>query len=405
MSLGTESQFVRRFGSAWSEKKIPNLETVKSHLDNAILVAIDMRGWLTSISQVGLASTHICPSNPLQVAEDQGSTLQTFYDMNNIQAHALTIPVFSKKRRRSQEGIKFGNHESTNRDDVEKRLNELVSGLTKESVPLILVGFAMYNNFEWISLHYPSFFSHFKYWVDVQNLVEECCGSHPGLSNTMSALNIHHGTPGKDIAYDHKASNEAVRTLAVLATLMSRGNFVYQAPPQELRLRARNWSKLPYKARITSVDNGLLPDCIRTPRELGNRFAAYQPNRILINNRASTSGVSVWWLSFSSRHSLDRFALEIDHSVMDGKQLAVEKVFAPGVIQREAIQIVEVPGYNPLRKDNEKIAVDRDIDNRERSLGIARLVPWYEEGEEAPRSIWDTDFGRNIAAMPGFETP
>jgi len=146
----------------------------------------------------------------------------------------------------------------------------------------------------------------------------------------MTALDIRDRSRPKRRARGHRASNDAVRTLAVLAALIFLGKFDYR-PPIQLKLcfsAPRGWPNF-LTRRITSCDDIFLPDCITTPRALATRFAKYQPIAVLISSRsAATRGVQLWWLCLSPKESWVRYALEITHYVLKGKQLAAEKVVA-----------------------------------------------------------------------------
>ncbi|KAI9694139.1 MAG: hypothetical protein M1822_003410 [Bathelium mastoideum] len=337
MLLGKEPQFVRRLGSIWdSVIHITNLDTLRECMMNSILVAFDIEGHVASINEVGMAYLHVSEAKPLRASQD--GTLRTFHSQNAIQAY--TIMVWEMRSKRRHEAIKYGDHVTVHRDVVCETLDQTLSSVEQRSRQLILVGYDMYTEFDWISRENPTFLSRFKYWVDVQELVEASCGSRPSHFNTMAAMNITDWNPTNSPPSGHRASNDAVRALATLSTLVSLGKFEYQrvVATRLFSSSPRNWDNYPFKARVTTRDKDMLPACIKTPRALSSHFAAYEPVAVLINKRAATKGVRVWWICVPTRDLLEKLAADMNGSVLGGKELNIEKVIASWIADRQGRQ-------------------------------------------------------------------
>jgi hypothetical protein len=325
MLLGKEPEFAKRLGPIWqSTVPIQDLATLKKHITSSTLIAFDLEGHVAQINEIGLASLSISEVKKLQPLATEDGGLRRYYDENEVQAH--TIIIWEEREKRKQEAIKYGGHVTVHKEEVGKTLLELLSTIGPDS-DLTLVGYDMYSEFDWISRECPSFLSRFKHWVDVQEIVEECCGSRPSLLNTLAAMKIIDRDPTK--SHGHRAANDAVRTLAVLSNLVSFGSFDYQ---QDTRTKLfstspRHWRNFPFKARITTRDNSILPPCIKTPRALATLFKAYSPTAVLIDSRtAAVRGVRVWWVCVPSECTLDALAAGVDGSILDGQELAIEKV-------------------------------------------------------------------------------
>jgi hypothetical protein len=200
----------------------------------------------------------------------------------------------------------------------------------------------MYSEFDWISRECPYLLSIFKYWVDVQEIVQERCGLRPSLLKTVGAMNIIDRPNMSSTPKGHRASNDAVRTLAVLSGLISLESSHCTPSTETIRFSRipRKGGIYPFAARITTADYDKLPACIRTPRALSTHFASYNPTAVGINSKAAQlKGVRVWWISLPTLASLNKFAADIDGSILEGKQLAVKKLTHKSPTEQSAQRI------------------------------------------------------------------
>jgi len=152
----------------------------------------------------------------------------------------------------------------------------------------------------------------------------------------MNAMHMFDRQAGSKGPRMHRASNDATRCLAVLSGLVSLDSFtIPKTPPRVLVLAElpRPSSKHPFTARITTTDGSILPSEFKTPRSLSTLFAEYEPKAVALNSRglrsSKSNGVRVWWLSFSTVESLERFTTKIDGSSLSGKSLVVESSITP----------------------------------------------------------------------------
>lgn len=204
---------------------------------------------------------------------------------------------------------------------------------------LILVGFDMYTELEWISNmseRYASLASSFTAWVDLEELTLERCGSKNlqiNLTATLKAMQIEDSLSG-----NYHPANDAVRCLAVLSGLASMNSSVlpiesYTLPSgvtllysiPELRKIGLH-TKYPFSARVTTIDGDVLPTEYKTLHSLAKLFRKYELKAVGLNcqkYRIALTGVKFWWLSFPTIEWLDRFTLEVHGSILNGKKLSL----------------------------------------------------------------------------------
>lgn len=221
MLLRKEPDFAKRLGSLWrSVLRVQDLETLRKLMPNSTLVAFDIEDHVTSINEVGIAAVSISGANCALYPSSDG-TVRTFCSENAVQAH--TIMVREMLAKRGNDSIRYGDQVTVRDSEVSQTLVQKLSSLGK-SEHLILVGYAMYTEFDWTSRHCPDFLANFSSRVDIQDIVEACCGSHPSLSRAMAALKLSHRNPTKSLPHGHRAANDAVGTLATLASLSPLAN-------------------------------------------------------------------------------------------------------------------------------------------------------------------------------------
>ena len=207
----------------------------------------------------------------------------------------------------------------------------------------MLVGFDMYAEFRWISQECPQLASLFAAWVDIQEIIEkklECPG--PSLISAMNALGITDRSKGTG-KKSHRASNDAVRCLAVLCGLISSNSPSHGIPCREHKVcvfqkmpqfsRCSHAHTNPFTAFIPNSDGGILPTQYTAPRSLVGLFAKYELKAVAFNSREflKHNGVRTWWISLSNLKSLEHLAADVHGSVINGKTLQVQSVVAPHI--------------------------------------------------------------------------
>lgn len=329
MLIGKEPAFVKLLGPAWQNvNHIRSREELKACVDDCILIAFDLEGWVTRVSEVGLATLRVSPAKPLLAFQD--GNLGPFQEDNLIAGHTVMISEYLRDR--TSLPAKYSDNRCVSKDDIERTLHEITPPNGSEAPKRILVGYDLYTEFEWVAQVCPSFLENFDYWVDVQELVEEACGSRPSLSKLMASPS------GKDPAttnqYRHRAAVDAVKSLAVTSILVSDQEMNYKAPaPIKLHPRTpRKWEETAFRARITAEDGDRLPARISTPRSLAKQFSAYDLKIAFVDERKLLDGrAEEWWMAVYTEAKLDELAEAFDHSVIDGQELKVEKLIAPWV--------------------------------------------------------------------------
>ena len=151
----------------------------------------------------------------------------------------------------------------------------------------------------------------------------------PSLTDAIKAMKLTGMGGTRDKAY-HRATNDAVRCLALLSGLVSPDCVVIDKVQQTVLFSSipPRTIRQPFTARITTVNGDSLPSEVHSPRSLSKLFAKYEPKAVAINSHciAKSQGLKVWWISFLSMEALNRFTAEIDGSVLGERQLAVEEI-------------------------------------------------------------------------------
>lgn len=308
----------------WSAE-IETIGHLKNHMLNTILVSLDIEACRGAVSELGLAMLAVNEDNPHYCIGRS-----RFFDENNVQA--LTID-FREKPTRNYEHKRHGQtlqvkdeHEAS--VIMEKTLSEICDGKK-----LILLGYDMYTEFQWISERRPAMALYFSAWIDVQELIARKC-SEPQLSltNALRALEIidnRHGTTR------HSAANDAVRIVAVLAGLLKDKTPVIERPIKPSVLR---YTKVPsrrdcgahtkylFSARIATKDYELLPKC--TLADLCKAYAIFDLKAVDMNS-CKNKPIRIWWFAFNTLKSLEDFVHQVHGTKMNGEELKV--VWTTGV--------------------------------------------------------------------------
>jgi hypothetical protein len=211
-----DPQFKTKHITSLWKSKIPDLKTLKELIPRSFLVALDIESSVQGVSEIGLAFFRVHGEQGPQFPGD--GTLRTFYSENEVQAH--TIQVRNKiAKKTSREAIKYGDTVVVDADQVASTVMQILS-LLDHNGSIILVGFDTYTEFKWISQECPPVSSIFTSWVDLQDIAfERSSVLRPGLLDTMNAMHIVDRREGTKARKLHRASNDAVRCLAVLSGL------------------------------------------------------------------------------------------------------------------------------------------------------------------------------------------
>ncbi|KAF2107120.1 hypothetical protein BDV96DRAFT_305601 [Lophiotrema nucula] len=324
------------------DRKIHNLHTLKPCLPGSVLVALDVESFNDhgeqNVSEIGLAVLHVhgelLPFHP---------GLSRFYEKNGVEALTIRLPA----RYCNGKGAKYEDPEWRYGDQV--RISEEEAGdvvaklLSKYGENRILVGFSMVAEWRWISENCPSLAILFSGWVDVQELVSQrreeedlgpkCDRRWPGMTKTLRVMGI---ADPRCASRDNKhcPANDALRCLVILSGLIHNAPFVFDPPrgPKTPVIRAFNCLGSLYRvssgftAMITTDDRSRLPTV--TPDSLAKLLSGYTGLEAVAVNykwareqRNPSGGKGIWLAGFRSQEHLEVFILDVDGSVIDGKQV------------------------------------------------------------------------------------
>ena len=303
----------------WSSK-ITSLEELKERMSNHVLVGFDMEGYHGNTSEIGLAMLATSGTTPHAYLNRR-----QFSDGNCIQAFTIDIQKRWKK-----------NSEPKKHTQITSVDDELQAGPACEKIlagfrdlgPFILVGYDLSTEFKWISEKYPAFASHFSALLDVQELVGRG-GSGPflGLTNALHGLGI---VDNRHNYHYHSAANDAVRSLAILAHLLSGAKLAFKSPSNKDEVK--RWSSLPhlrqcgprtnhpFSARVSTTDGDALPAL--SLKELANLYASYNLKAVAMNCNNQQRG-KIWWLAFHTLESLKDFLRDFEGTLIEGRSLKV----------------------------------------------------------------------------------
>lgn len=325
------------------DSKIPDLTTLKARVPNSVLVVLDIESFSTDtggrkrkpsgdISEIGLA---ILPVNDGRYPPFY-PCLREFYDENGVEAHTIQIHK-RNTRRKGNENRRFGDVVQASAENVNSILSTMLS---RYDGNIILLGFDLHAELKWIAQHCAAISSLFTTWVDLQDLIWQESASNsdqvptrPGLQATMKGLQLPHYRDWRRCQNRHYASNDALRCLLVLSSLLSPIAPGF-APPTSSKDPFSRFAKLPkpsrkfpFAARMRAMDGRRLPR--QTPQSLQKAFARFAGlNGVGLNaqtKRLRSAGVGTWWVSFRDEVSLSDFILEVARLSFKGVKFCVVK--------------------------------------------------------------------------------
>jgi len=312
---------------------IKDVNTLKELLQNSLLVAFDLEfssnnddSAALDIIEAGLAfvqpdTNHCLPSIP------QSINLETLFEQHQIKAYLIRpIEIPEKKGRR--EPLKFGTKLLVDSCKLNSTIMELLSTsvATHSLSPkhVILVGWSLAAELEWLFHDCPQFLSYLTAWVDLQDLVVS--KDRPSLLRTLQAIGVADRDPDSKKNRSHRASNDAVRCLAVLFRLLTTESIYIphtvarisrippspKGPPPGILRTAL--PKHPFGVYISAADSGPLPTICQTPNSLQQQFSSYNLKAVALNRKEilASGSCKCWWLSFQTLDDLKQFVSDHD---------------------------------------------------------------------------------------------
>jgi hypothetical protein len=289
-----------------------------------------------NIIEAGLAFSQLDANHCLQPIP-QNSNLETFFEQNQIKAYSIrSIEVPEKKATR--ESLKFGTKLLINSSEFNSTIIELLSTsitlLPRKHV--VLVGWSMIAELEWIAHNCPQFMSYLTAWADLQDLV--ISKDPPSLLRTLQAIGVaDHDPDSKNRS--HRAANDAVRCLAVLFRLFTESIHIPQTVAQYSRIPAlpkgpppgiprTAQPKYPFGVYVYAAGGSPLPAICHTPNSLHHKFSSYNLRAVGLDRKEIRENgfCKCWWLAFQTLEGLNRFVADHNGASIQGIPLSIQVV-------------------------------------------------------------------------------
>ncbi|KAF2436764.1 hypothetical protein EJ08DRAFT_691085 [Tothia fuscella] len=254
------------------------------------------------------------------------------YANNPIETYAIHRSPLCHKDAKGRETAWYGSVDVTEEANLGSTVrNSIAAAISNHTGNVILVGWAMLTEFNWMSSHCPTLPSLFNEWVDAQDLVSERARTlPPSLKRAENALGISDKKGTRPLK--HEPSNDCVRMLAVTTGLLTRESLKIPPRPKTIerfkRLPKRHESKYHFTARITDKYGQALPKHVQKAADLIAQFEAYDLVAVgrNITGAIEEHGVKNWWVALDTEEALDKFYTEIDGSVLNDCSLMVERI-------------------------------------------------------------------------------
>lgn len=353
---------------------LPSISTaaeLKARLDDGstTLVCIDIEGDHYNTSEIGLA---ICSRFAPWKA---GNSYTSFIEENQVSCSTIRIQKPTFQHLRSQEPLRFGD-ESYSIDD---NFQSTISGNSqfRNATNLILVVFDSRAELKWASQSCPDLLGNFAAYVDVQKLAANASdNANPGLRQSLHALGLTEGVPlwkDRQFKIPHRAANDVVYTLAVLASLLSRpstaATLKIERSPKPRRLfygRPRPSRYYPYTVLIRTLDQTPLPSELDTAGKVHRYFSSFNPTSagtgLTHKDSSQKEKLSRSWITFGSRAHLDIFCSSVNHTTVGGgKKIIIESFFIPGItLTSEERKAKQLEDGERIREERRKVRLSSD---------------------------------------------
>ena len=193
--------------------KIADIATLKDQMQEAVLVSLDLEGSPYVISEIALATIAVRPGIP-HFCEGRAR----FFDRNKVRA--VTWEVYAKPQANYENYRHRETIECRDEDVAAVCLVDKVRDLAAAKMNLLLVGYDLQMELRWISRHCPRLTSYLAATVDVQDLIMQSLPKDTKQIRLTKALAAFSIKDNRHCASYHSATNDAVRSLAVLAALL-----------------------------------------------------------------------------------------------------------------------------------------------------------------------------------------
>jgi hypothetical protein len=330
----------------------------------ATFVAIDLEGGAENIVEVGLAiCSRLTPLNP-------GESYASFIQDNEINCSTIQLHQNTRSRERHQERLQFGDQINAieNENDFESIIHSRLRPFSSQY--LILVVFDSHAELKWAARACPSLLQIFSAYVDAQTLAANISDNlKPSLRQCLKTLNIAHDIPTHKNNRPHRAGNDTVYTLALLAALLSHPSDAQplvistnQKKPKLFTGRPTPTRKYPFTAQIITRDSSPLPLELDTAGKIYRHFSSFNPiaagTGVTKKKRPSNSQLSWSWICFSTKDHLDAFisATNLNSKIFSsGKTIVAESHYHPGVtLTKEERKAKQLEDGERIREERRK---------------------------------------------------
>lgn len=294
------------------------------------------------LDQVGLAFMKPLVERPS--AQLACTRLQEFHTLS--QAHVLTLNIDMKKRRDNiiqiRGGIparrpsRFGQEQQIQAEDLEAAIITFIQGCPS-SKALVLMGFGMAAEWEYLFQDFPRVIPYLSAWVDLRDVGSDVAPLSvlPTLTGILKVFGYSWKSlkPGRQdgmrTGVADNASDDAMATLALAQALLEPENQqklrFRQACSQIARFdkkghRTPNLMRSPFTATVESRDK-MLPQSVNSGIKLAREFFDFAPSC------TGTISTELAYLTFTSQIDLDRFIQHADgHVLSTGDILSAEQL-------------------------------------------------------------------------------
>ncbi|KAJ8128192.1 hypothetical protein O1611_g5444 [Lasiodiplodia mahajangana] len=392
---------------------IPTLAALGDAASSSAFVAFDTESvpHCYKTADVGLAFLPVL--SPIGSTGEIHPTLENFAKCHGVSAASFKVNgrYHNNRNRRPKEYLRFTTDNLVDIEDLETALTDQIEkyqGLVPGK-ELVLVGLSLQNDFERLSLEFPSIIGLFSGWIDLCTLIK-AESRYPtkvdtGLGTALTMFQY----PSKDTGFQrrHHAANDAVRTLAVLCGLRDPENVANIVLRQnrfrgiEIRTNVQHFESKLYRA-LLHANGKNLPSLIDSAHKLAFAFRRFNPTGVAAD-RSNThnknphpptinaSHRTYGCVCFSNKKDLQDF-LDATNGQKYG-EVVIEAVRAP-LPQRIQTQILKGERLKTRRNNHRRKRPEAlDID-----WGDSFHNTFSIENPRAPDIDWSDSF-RNIFSV------
>ncbi|KAI1204039.1 hypothetical protein F5X97DRAFT_330119 [Nemania serpens] len=342
--------------------RITTMEGLQRTLKDHAFIALDTEhgsiesGKSRALYQIGFA---YLPTMAPCVEIPGQPRLDDFISKNQIQSLTLNINISEQTREdiiRHRGGIpnrrpsRFGYERQVNLDDLESAVIEFIE--SHNSTKLVLVGFEMPAEWNYLLRNFPKAIPYFSSWMDLRDIAKDITAAIGVISGRVSVLQTL-GYNWKDIKGSNEhgtADNAANDAISVLA--MANG-FLNPENQEKLRFRQKcsqiarhtyNETKITFGAAIQSQE-GSLPNTINSSMKLARYFLDFMPTS------TGLKSAEIAFITFENESYLNQFIQANNQRLLPtGEILSVVPIIKASARAKEAAEREEKRRLRAIKK-------------------------------------------------------